>query len=224
MRRTRCRPYTTIFSTMTVDGRIADETGFSRLSCEEDFRLLHEARAQNDAIMVGSRTVLSDDPRLNVRLTRGRDPLRIVVDSRLIVPLNAKIFRGRGKSILVTTEDHEPDVIAQYERAGIGVIQVGHGRVDLSEALNVLANKYGVRRLLVEGGGGLNYALLSGCLVDEIRVTVAPFVFGNGVSLFRGEKSLWGEVSLVFLESEVLCGGWVHLRYRVYCNGFYDSN
>ncbi len=213
------KPYTMIFSTMTVDGRIADERGFSRLSCEEDFRLLHELRASSDAVMVGSRTVLVDNPRLNVRLSRGRDPLRVVVDSRLRVPLDSRIFRGRGKAVLVTSEDHDDKILLEYERAGVGVIRAGRGRVDLARALSVLAEEYGVRRLLVEGGGSLNYALLRERLVDEVRVTVSPFVFGSGVSVFNGDSSLWERVSLVFEESRVLCGGWVHLRYRVFYRG-----
>lgn len=206
------RPYTVVFSTMTVDGRIADPTGYSRLSCDEDFRLQHELRAWSDAVMVGSRTALTDNPRLTVRLSRGRSPLRVVVDSRLAVPPTARLLSVPGKGVLITVEGHPRERIRAYAGRGIQVITAGRGRVDLARALEILHDRLGVRRLLVEGGGGLNCALLRGGLVDEVRVTVAPRVFGSGVSVFNGDGC---RARLALLETRTLCGGWVHLRYRV---------
>ncbi|MCE4627987.1 MAG: 2,5-diamino-6-(ribosylamino)-4(3H)-pyrimidinone 5'-phosphate reductase [Desulfurococcales archaeon] len=205
------RPYTVIFSTMTVDGRIADPTGYSRLSCDEDFRLQHMLRAWSDAVMVGSRTALVDDPRLTVRLSPGRSPLRVVVDSRLAVPPTARMLSVPGKGVLVTVEDHPVERLEPYTRRGVRVVAAGRGRVDLARALEELHESLGVRRLLVEGGGGLNCALLRQGLVDEVRVTVAPQVFGAGVSIFNGDGC---KSSLALWEIRTMCGGWVHLRYR----------
>ena len=214
------RPYVFIFSTATVDGKIASHTGFSRLSCVEDFMLQHELRSRVDAVMVGSNTVLADNPRLTVRLARGRSPLRVVVDSRLRVSPGAKVFSG-GRGVLVTTEDHGDEELEAYRRAGAVIVRAGRGRVDLALALEALY-KLGVRRLMVEGGGGLNCALLSRGLVDEVLVTVAPYLFGSGVSLvdcrqpvFDGERV---RVELSLIEYRLVCGSWVHFRYAVVNN------
>ena len=206
------RPYTIIFSTETLDGRIADPTGFSRLSCEEDFELQHMLRAQVDAVMVGSRTAVIDDPRLTVRLARGWSPLRVVVDSKLRVPPSARIFSAPGKGVLVTVEGHGGDKLWEYRRRGVIVVESGRGRVDLRGAMERLAGM-GVRRLMVEGGGGLNYVLLKERLVDEVWVTLAPYVFGAGRSMFDGVESVRARLALYY--NKILCGGWVHLRYRV---------
>ncbi len=206
------RPYTIIFSTETLDGRIADPTGFSRLSCEEDFVLQHMLRAQVDAVMVGSRTAVADDPRLTVRMARGWSPLRVVVDSKLRVPPSARIFSVPGKGVLVTVEGHSGDRLWEYRRRGVIIVESGRGRVDLRGAMDRLASM-GVRRLMVEGGGGLNYILLSERLVDEVWVTLAPYVFGAGRSMFDGDESVRARLALYY--NKILCGGWVHLRYRV---------
>ena len=119
--------------------------------------------------------------------------------------------------MLVTTEDHAFERLKPYLDRGATVIRAGRGRVDLARALRELHEHLGVRRLLVEGGGGLICALASGGLVDELRVTVAPRLLGGGVSLLRceGVRLPVEGVRLQLVEHRVLCGSWVHLRYRV---------
>ncbi|WP_062662224.1 dihydrofolate reductase family protein [Aeropyrum camini] len=166
------RPYTFIFSTATLDGRIASVTGYSLLSCREDFELQHRYRASAGAVMVGSRTAVVDKPRLNVRLVPGRSPLRVIVDSRLRVPPEVAGLR-RG-SVLITTEGHSSERLRPYLERGVRIVEAGRGRVDLDRAVEVLREELGVRVLMVEGGGGLNCAMLEKGLVDEVRVTIAP--------------------------------------------------
>jgi len=206
------RPYTIIFSTMTVDGRIASSSGESLLSCREDFVFQHRLRAMVDLVMVGSGTVLADNPRLTVRLVPGRSPLRGVVDSRLRVPPEARIFDG-GRGVLVTVEGHPPGRLEPYRRRGVRVVEAGRGRVDLAGAWRLLAEELGVRRVMVEGGGRLNGALLREGLVDELIVTVAPFAYGAGTSLL--EADLGGRSVLALDRVERVCGGWARLYYRV---------
>lgn len=210
------RPYTRIFSTMTVDGRIASRTGYSRLSCEEDFTLQHSLRAWSDIVVVGSRTALADDPRLTVRRVPGRSPMRGVVDSRLRVPPTARMFTRPG-GVIITVEGHGEERLSPYRERGVEIIQAGRGRVDLVKAWRLLYERLGVRRVMVEGGGGLNLGLLEKGLVDEVWVTVAPYVFGSGVSVFegRGFDGLVEKGELRLLDVKVLCGGWVSLRYEV---------
>ncbi len=212
----RVRPYTRIFSTMTIDGRIASRTGYSRLSCDEDFDLQHELRAWSDIVIVGSNTVLVDDPKLTVRRVPGKSPLRGVVDSRLRVPPSAKLFSIPG-GVLVTTEDHDDARLEPYIEAGVTVLRAGKGVVDLVKAWKLLYEELGVSKVMVEGGGHLNYALLDKGLVDEVWVTVSPFVFGAGVSVFDGEgfDGLERKASFRLKDLKVLCGSWVNLRYEV---------
>lgn len=208
----RGRPYVLVFATVSLDGRLASPTGYSLLSCPEDFRLQHELRAWSDAVMVGANTALRDDPRLNVRLARGRSPLRVVVDSRLRVPPTARLFHA-GRGVLVTVEGHPRERLRPYLERGVTVVEAGRGRVDLRRALEELAG-LGVSRLMVEGGGTLICSLLREGLVDELRVTVAPTVFGGGVGLAHCSEPLAGGRGLRFAlaEHRVLCGGWIHLR------------
>lgn len=210
------RPYTVIFSTATIDGRIASKTGYSRLSCEEDFDLQHELRSWADAVMVGSNTVLVDNPSLTVRRAAGASPVRIVIDSRLRVPPESRVFDSSAPSILVTTRDWGDEALRPYTDRGVKVLRAGRGRVDLVEAMELL-HSIGIRRLMVEGGGRLNYALLSKGLVDEVWVTFAPEVFGAGVSVFQGE-GVSGDSEKILLhlkKTMILCGGWLHARYSV---------
>jgi len=213
------RPYTIIFSTATVDGRIASSTGYSRLSCHEDFDLQHRLRAWADLVLVGASTVLADDPRLTVRRVPGVSPWRGVVDGRLRVPPGARLFRG-GRGVLVTSRGHGGRLEA-YRDAGVTVVEAGDsGLVDLVEAWGILW-ELGFRRVMVEGGGSLNYSLLSAGVVDEVWVTVAPTVFGAGVGVFQdpgggGFDGLERRVRLALYGVEQMCGGhWVGLRYRV---------
>lgn len=210
------RPYTRVFTTATLDGRIASHTGYSRLSCEEDFNLQHELRAWSDIVIVGSTTAVKDDPGLTVRRVPGRSPLRGVVDSRLRVKPSARIFSRPG-GVLITTEEHGGEELEPYIERGAVVVRAGRGAVDLSLAWRTLYEELNVRRVMVEGGGRLNYALLERGLLDEVWVTVAPQVFGRGVSVFEGEgfDGVDSRAQLRLMDVRVLCGGWVSLRYEV---------
>ncbi len=214
------RPYTVIFSTASLDGRIASATGYSRLSCPEDFDLQHRLRAWADLVLVGAGTVLADDPRLTVRRVPGRSPWRGVVDGRLRVPPTARVFQG-GRGVLVTSRGHGSGRLEAYRERGVLVVEAGEaGRVDPREAWRLL-REAGFRRVMVEGGGRLNYSLLSAGVVDEVWVTIAPTVFAAGTSVFQdpGGAGFDGEnrrVRLALESMEPLCGGhWVSLRYRV---------
>ncbi|MEM1712051.1 MAG: dihydrofolate reductase family protein, partial [Acidilobaceae archaeon] len=146
----------------------------------------------------------------------GSSSFRIVVDPSLRVPPNSKIFDTPGRGVLVTLETWSLENLRDYIIRGVIVVKAGLDRLDLRKAL-VELHKLGVKRLLVEGGGILNCTLLAEGLVDEVHITIAPYIFGSGVSLasckaFDGETS---RVELALISYKEVCPGWVHLAYKV---------
>ncbi len=215
------RPFVLHFSTMTVDGRIASSTRYSMLSCRFDLERLYALRSRVDAVMVGAGTVLADNPRLARRLKPGRH-YRVVVDCRLRVPPDARVFDDSMPSILVTCRDAPRERLSEIAGRGVEIIEAGEaGRIELREALRTLLESYGVRRVLVEGGGVLAYSLYRERLVDELRVTVAPVLFAAGRSIVDDPEGRgfpdWGSsprLQLVYTET-CPCGNCVHMVYRV---------
>ena len=174
------RPRVTVYVTASIDGRIASWRGDSRLSCPYDLRRLHAARAASDAVMVGANTVRIDDPLLTVRLVRGANPLRIIVDGALRSPLSSRVYSIEPWNTLVLASRSAPrNRVEALRNKGVEVVILeGDGRIDMSEALGLLYDR-GVRSLLVEGGGELIWSLASQGLIDEMRVTWSPVILGG---------------------------------------------
>jgi diaminohydroxyphosphoribosylaminopyrimidine deaminase/5-amino-6-(5-phosphoribosylamino)uracil reductase len=176
-------PFVTLKAAVTLDGRIAARSGESKwLTGERARREAHRMRSQSGAVLVGVGTVLADDPELTVRLVRGRDPLRVVLDSELRTPLRAKLVRSARK--VPTLIFHGPNAkrarAAQLAKAGVELCAIPRRRsgLDLRRALQALAER-GVTRVLVEGGARVHGALLAAGLVDEAAVFVAPLILGD---------------------------------------------
>ena len=177
------RPYVVMKYAMTLDGKIATRTGASRwVTGEEARRHVHEPRHCCRAILAGVGTVLADDPLLTCRLEGGRNPLRVICDSRLRTPLDSRIVRTAGQvdTILATCEE-DPGRTAPYLAAGCQVwpLPGKDGRVDLAALMDRLG-KAEVDSLLLEGGGTLNWAMLEAGLVHRVQAYLAPKLFGGG--------------------------------------------
>lgn len=174
----------TVHYAQTLDGRIATRSGHSQwVSCAASLRLAHQLRAANDAILVGVGTVLVDDPQLTVRLTPGQSPLRVVVDTTLRLPLDARILSDRAAATLVaTTHRTSPERIdaVRAEGAEVVVLPEGQGGVDLAALLRHLGAR-GVASVLVEGGASLITSTLRDRLVDRLVVCIAPKLIGSGI-------------------------------------------
>ncbi len=178
------------YVTSSVDGRIAPEKGVLRLSSDNDIRRLHEWRSRVDAVMVGANTVVRDDPLLTVRLPgyTGPQPWRIIVDSRLITPPEARVYdTGIAPSILITSNENTGDPrLDEYTSRGVEIVFAPRKGewLDLAGALIEVEEKYGIRSILVEGGGILIGTLLVQGLIDTLIVSVAPLILGrNAVPL-----------------------------------------
>ena len=136
--------------------------------------------------MVGIGTVLADNPRLNVRLAEGRDPLRIVVDGRLQIPTEAKVLSAGAarQTLIATTDAADKDRLAELKNLGAEVVLLpcenDSSRVNL-EALLAELYRRSTKSVLVEGGARLITALLSARLVNRMVVTIAPKIIGQGI-------------------------------------------
>ncbi len=179
------RPLVTVHYAQTLDGRIATRTGNSQwVSGEASLRLAHQLRAEHDAVLVGVGTVLADNPKLTVRHVRGRNPVRVVLDSSLKLPVESELLTdGAATTIVITTRRASKAQVAAVGGAGGLVLVVpddGDGRVDLRFALHRL-HGLGVRSVLIEGGSAVITSALRSGLADRLVVCIAPKVVGAGI-------------------------------------------
>ena len=185
------RPYVKMKYAMTADGKIATKTGASKwITSEEARELVHDWRNACRGIMAGIGTVLADDPLLNCRKPGGRDPVRIICDSRLRIPEDSQICRTAQKyetivaCALSEDADRRPEEMrAKAERLrqqGVEVwsVPAQDGSVDLKELVKRLG-KRGIDSILLEGGGTLNESALRAGIVQEVNAFVAPKIFGG---------------------------------------------
>ncbi|ACZ40709.1 RibD family protein [Sphaerobacter thermophilus] len=180
------RPWATVAYAQTLDGRIATRSGDSRwVSCPDSLTFAHCLRAEHDAILVGIGTVLADDPRLTTRLVAGPSPMRVILDSRLRLPLDAAVLRdgAADQTLVVTTAQAPPERLDCIRDTGARVIvATGHpgGGVDLADAFHQL-RELGIRTLLIEGGARTITAALRAGVVDRLAVCIAPKILGAGI-------------------------------------------
>ena len=180
------RPLVTLKFAQTLDGRIATAGGDSRWISSEAFRkMAHRLRAANDAILVGINTVLADNPRLTVRLVRGRNPARVILDSRLRMPLDSEIVKTRDVApvMIATTAQADKEKPSRLQELGIEILEVQSdesGGIDLKHLLQVLGQR-NISSLLVEGGSKVITSFLRQKLADRVVVAVAPKILGKGV-------------------------------------------
>ncbi|MGZ4857155.1 MAG: 2,5-diamino-6-(ribosylamino)-4(3H)-pyrimidinone 5'-phosphate reductase [Methanobacteriaceae archaeon] len=184
------KPQVLLNAAMTVDGKIATRTGSSEISGKEDLLMVHKIRKEMDAIMVGIKTVLADDPRLTVHKITAEpevNPIRIVVDSQGRTPIKARVLNDDARTIVVVSDNASQKKIKHLqERAE--VIFCGQKKIDLSRLMEKLCD-IGIKTLMLEGGSTLNYSMLREGLVNEIRVCIAPMIAGGiqAKSLVGGE-------------------------------------
>lgn len=184
------RPYVLINVAMTADGKL-DTVARSgaAISSLRDKARVDGLRAAADAVMVGGHTLLGDDPRLTVksptlradRLARGlsENPAKVAVVSHPALRPEAQFLTaGPARRIFFTTTQAPAAQVELLRAQGVEVYLLGDTQVDLAAALRRLA-ELGIRRLLVEGGGTLNFELLRLGLVDELQIYVAPLIFGG---------------------------------------------
>lgn len=180
-------PFVLLKIAQTLDGKIATASGESKWitgerAREEGQRL----RNVHDAILVGINTVLTDDPALTTRIPNGRDPIRVVVDTHLRIPLHAKVLKqkSQARTIVVTVAGASKSKIKKLQAVGAEVITVksAQGRVDLRDLMRTLG-KMDIMSVLIEGGAEINASALKAGIVDKVVIFVAPLLMTGKDSL-----------------------------------------
>lgn len=217
-------PFVIMKTAMTLDGKIASAYGDSKWISGESSRLqVHIVRDRVSAIMVGINTVLTDNPALTTRLSsgRGKDAIRIIVDSRGLIPVDSQVINVEGSAavILATTIMLESEKERQLEDKGVRVLKLDglDGHVDLNKLMQELY-KLEIDSVLLEGGGGLNAAALNSGIVDKAMIFIAPKfiggrdaktpVEGEGIQFMKNAINL-KDVSISRFDEDILIEGYV---------------
>ncbi|RLJ91318.1 bifunctional diaminohydroxyphosphoribosylaminopyrimidine deaminase/5-amino-6-(5-phosphoribosylamino)uracil reductase RibD [Planococcus citreus] len=178
---THKKPFVTLKSGITLDGKIATHSYDSKWITSEESRLdAHQLRNENMAILVGVNTVIHDNPELTTRIQNGRNPIRIIIDSSLKIPEDAKVLNDKKADTWIFTSQY-PDAAKEKKllSGGIKVVRTSSLKnVDLSEMLNVLEESQ-ISSLLIEGGGTINASFLESHLIDKVILYIAPKLIGG---------------------------------------------
>ncbi len=218
------RPFVNLKIASTMDGRIATHTGDSRwITSYPSRKLVHRWRSVYDAVLVGIGTILMDDPMLNVRFVKGRDPMVVVLDKDLRIPWNSKVLAN--KNVVIFTS-HKGEKGKELERMGKKVIEVGAcgSFLDLREVLQRLM-EMGVSSVLVEGGGKVFTSFIECGLADKITLFLSPKMIGGpktflsspGVERIKDAYTL-KNVNFKKVGDDILIEGFINDPYEVYKN------
>jgi len=219
------RPHTTMLVAVSLDGKISPRRSPGQPNpvgpglIGDDIMALHNSRrAEADGIMVGLNCILLDDSRLTLRGSGGESPTRIILDGLAEMPPAARVLNPDVPTIVVVSNDAPPDRVQTFRDMGAGIICSGHGRyVDLVPAMTELRERFGIRKLLVEGGGTVHRSMIAEGLYDEIHLIICPFVIGGSRSITPvGRAAFWpkGKVPEYNLAETDVIGDYLYLIYR----------
>ncbi len=172
-------PFMILKAALSLDGMIAMKWITNELSRKK----VHELRSEVDAIITSSNTVLADDAHLGVRMVKGRDPKRVILDSKLLTPLTAKVYRDKNV-VVAATSDVLPARIAAFKKAKIPVLLYRGTKIPLRKMLKDLYAQ-GISSVMLEAGSKLMTAFLREKLVQKIYFFIAPKILGNGLPIGR---------------------------------------
>lgn len=204
--KTTGRPFVTLKAAMTLDGRISTASGESRwISGEKSRAEVDHLRAEVDAVLVGIGTVLVDNPMLKLRKVKGKNPLRIVVDPQLQIPMDFNLISNLESSatLILSTDGASAEKVQALRDQGITVLSLPNegGMIAFESILNCLG-KRGLTSLLIEGGAGVNGIALRSGLVDRVIFYIAPkFFCGDDAKAVVGGEAIASLSSALALEN-----------------------
>ncbi len=177
-------------SAISIDGKIATVSGDSKLSSRKDLIRLHKLRSKVDCIIIGKNTVNKDDPLLTVRYSKGKNPIRIILDSSGTISKTSKILQTSDKiqTIIVVSKKIPKKNLQKLEKFPVEILTIGTKQVNVKLLLKILKEKK-IKTILLEGGGTLAWEFIKNNLVDEFFITLTPFIIGGekAISLVQGE-------------------------------------
>jgi len=184
--------YTILNAAISIDGKLSTIRNDSEISSKLDLMRVHKLRSTVDGIVIGICTVLKDNPMLNVRYPTksAKNPRRIIIDSKARIPLDSRIIESSKKiqTIIAVTHKASFKKIQQLQNKGVQVLVSGNRKVNIRNLFQQL-EKMGLKKIIVEGGGEINWSVLKLGLVNELVVTISPIVIGgrNAKTLVEGE-------------------------------------
>lgn len=219
------RPYAIMLVAVSLDGKIApnrrpgepNPVGPSLID-PAIMKLHNEQRATVDAIMVGLNCVLLDDSRLTLRDNEGKNPTRVVLDGLAEMPPTARMLGNDAPTIVAVTADAPANRVSALRERGAHISVAGTGRfVDLPLLLAALHDEWGIRRLLVEGGGTVHRSMISRNLYDEIRLIVCPFVIGGSASITPVQRTAFRPDDVIprfRIDAAEVLGDYIYVTYK----------
>ena len=185
----KSKPHVILSAAISIDGKIATRKGDSKLSSKQDSVRLHKLRSKVDAILVGKNTVLQDDPLLTVRYTKGKNPIRIILDSKGTISKKSKILQTSSEipTIIAVSKKISKSNYDKLRKFPVEVIITGKNSVNTKLLLKKLSDKK-IKTILVEGGGTVNWEFIKHNLFDELIITLSPFLIGgnDAISFIEG--------------------------------------
>ena len=185
----KSRPYVILSAAITLDGKLGVKNKRTKLSSKNDKIRVHKLRSQVDAIIIGNNTVRLDNPLLTVRHAQGKNPVRIILDSSGTIKSNSKIIQTCNKipTIIAVSELISEKNLQRLRKFSLEIIVCGKNNVDISKLLGILL-KNGIKKILLEGGGTVNWSFIKRNLIDEAIITLTPYILGgkDSVSLVEG--------------------------------------
>jgi 2,5-diamino-6-(ribosylamino)-4(3H)-pyrimidinone 5'-phosphate reductase len=223
------RPYVFINIATTADGKIDTfERKGAAISSRQDKDRVDELRAESDAVLVGGKTLLGELPKLTVKSEALREarikcgmtanPIKVGIVTKADIPLESDFIKaGSARVVIFTTSQTSRSQLEALRMNGVEIFVHDTARVDLQKMMNTLA-ELGVKRLMVEGGGTINFELLRQKLVDEIMIYIAPMIFGgssaptlaSGLGIARSEA-----IALKLINIETHDDGGILLTYKL---------
>jgi len=169
---------------ISIDGKISTRTNDSKISSKEDSIRLHKLRSKVDAILIGKNTLLQDDPLLTVRHTKGKNPIRVILDSKGTIPITSRIIKTSSEipTIIVVSKKITDKNLLKLKKLPIEIIVSGENSVNLKLLMKKLSTKK-IKTILVEGGGTVNWEFIKNNIFNELIVTLSPYLIGGNDSI-----------------------------------------
>jgi 2,5-diamino-6-(ribosylamino)-4(3H)-pyrimidinone 5'-phosphate reductase len=183
-------PKIILSAAISIDGKIATRSGDSKLSSKRDLTRLHKLRSQVDAIIIGKNTVNKDNPLLTVRYSKGKNPIRIILDSHGTISNKSKILQTSNKvrTIIVVSKKITKKNLQKLKKFPVEIMIIGENQVNIKSLIKILSKRK-IKTILLEGGGTINWEFIKNNLVDEFFITITPFILGgkDAITLVQGE-------------------------------------